>query len=369
MEGVPLLGVEPPSRPLAFVTRQAAREVSFRRRLLSSTNELRRFAARLTAAAVIVMATLYFTVASKSYEGNVKSARGTGNKSRMLFLETGHAFDVTGRFSCAIESAARHHPGWTVNVLAAVGTPNSTDVWLDGPFRQMLGRFPNVAFDSVQVADVIRGTPLGSWSLPDPLKDGPGVNEQLSNALRLALLYKRGGVYLDKDTVVMRPLHGFDACLSQTSLRKGDSVSNSFLFFEAGHSFVRDAMKRIASDHHPDVKSSLGPPLLHDALLERCGVASVAPLAEAGRRCRGVLVLPWHVLMPVAYTAWPSLFAAEGADANSSRWEACRHSHAMCLYGKLSARKKAEKDSPYWRAASEHCPRSLEISVDVAGRF
>ncbi|XP_075539704.1 lactosylceramide 4-alpha-galactosyltransferase-like [Dermacentor variabilis] len=366
MEGAPLLGVEPPSRPMAFVTRQAAREVSFRRRLLSSANELRRFAARLTAAAVIVMATLYFTVGSRSYARNVKGAR---HKSRVLFLETGHAFDVTGRFSCAIESAARHHPGWTVNVLAAIDTPNSTDVWLDGPFKRMLGRFPNVVFDSVQVADMVRGTPLESWSVLDFRKGGADVSEHLSNALRLALLYKRGGVYLDKDTVVMRPLHEFDSCLSQTSLRKGDSVSNSFLFFKAGHSFLRDAMERIASDHDPGVKSSLGPPLLHDALLERCGVASVAPLAEAGRRCRGVLVVPWHVLSLVPWTAWTVLFVAEAAETNSSWWEACRDSHAMCLHGKLSARKKAQKDSPYWRAASENCPRSLEISLDVNGRF
>ncbi|KAH7960521.1 hypothetical protein HPB49_020908 [Dermacentor silvarum] len=356
MEGTPLLGVEQPSRPLAFVTRQAAREVSFRRRLLSSANELRRFAASLQPAGV-------------AYPGNVRGARGTGNKSRVLFLETGYAFEVTGRFSCAIESAARHHPGWTVHVLAAIDTTNSSaDVWLDGPFKKMLGRLPNVVFGSVQVTDMLRGTPLESWSLPNPRRGG--VSEHLSNALRLALLYKRGGVYLSKDTVVMRPLHEFDCCLSQTSLRKGDSVSNSFLFFKAGHSFLRDAMERIASDHQPEVKSSLGPSLLHDVLLERCGVTSVAPLAEDGRRCRGVRVLPWPVLMPVPYTAWPLLFAPDvAADTNSSWWEACRYSHAMCFYGKLSARRKVEKGSPYWRAASKNCPRSLEISIDVDGRF
>ncbi|KAH6934532.1 hypothetical protein HPB50_024864 [Hyalomma asiaticum] len=365
MEGTPLLSVD---HPLTFVTRHTGREVSFRRRLLSSANELRRFAARLTAAAVIVMVTAYFTVGGRPYGGSFMGAGGSGRKSRILFLETGYALEVTGRFACAIESAARNHPGWTVNVLAAIDTANGTDTWLDGPFKRMLGRLPNVAFGNVQVVDLLRDTPLESWSMPDPRKVGNRFKEVLSNVLRLALLYKRGGIYLDKDTIVMRPLHGFRSCLSQTSLRKGDAVSNSFLFFKKDHPFLRDTMERIASDHHhDDIKSSLGPAVLHDALLERCGVASVAPLAEEGRPCRDVVVLPWHVLMPVPWTSWTTLF--EAVALNSSGWEICRESHAMCLYGKMSWQRKAERYSPYWRAAKEHCPGSLHMAVDLDGQF
>ncbi|XP_037514770.1 lactosylceramide 4-alpha-galactosyltransferase [Rhipicephalus sanguineus] len=302
------------------------------------------------------------------YPGDTGRVDETGRASRVFFLETGYPLEVTGRFSCAIESVAKHHPRWSVNVLAAMDAANGTDSWLDGPFKRMLGSLPNVAFGNVQVADVLRGTPLESWSVADHLKGGTKFNEVLSNVLRLALLYKRGGVYLDKDTIVMRPLYGFRSCLSQTALRKGDAVGNSFLFFKAGHPFLRDAMEHIASEHHQEkLKTSLGPSLLHYVLLERCGVDSVAPLATEGRPCRDVLVLPWHVLMPVPWTAWNMLFDA--ADTNSSWWEACRDSHAMCLYGKMSGRRRAERNSPYWRAAKDHCPRSLNMSADLDGRF
>ncbi|KAL1440654.1 hypothetical protein MTO96_009210 [Rhipicephalus appendiculatus] len=215
MEGTPLLSVD---HPLAFVTRQAGREVSFRRRFLASANELRRFAARLTAAGIIVVVTAYFAVGGGRYNRNTERVNRTDRQPRVLFLETGYPPEVTARFACAIESAAKHHPGWTVNVLAAVDAANDTDSWLDGPFKRMLGSLPNVAFGNVQVADVLRGTPLESWSVQYHRKGDARSKEAWSNVLRLALLYKRGGVYLDKDTVVMRPLHAFHSCLSQTAL-------------------------------------------------------------------------------------------------------------------------------------------------------
>ncbi|KAL1440655.1 hypothetical protein MTO96_009211 [Rhipicephalus appendiculatus] len=127
-------------------------------------------------------------------------------------------------------------------------------------------------------------------------------------------------------------------------------------------------MEHIASEHHEaDLKASLGSMLLHNVLLERCGVDSVAPLAAEGRPCRDVLVLPYNVLMPVPWTAWTMLFQV--ADTNSSWWEACRESHAMCLYAKMSGRRRAERNSPYWRAAREHCRRSLSISLELNERF
>ncbi|XP_075745440.1 uncharacterized protein LOC119175991 isoform X5 [Rhipicephalus microplus] len=297
MEGTPLLNVDqlPP-----LVRRQAGREVSFRRRWLASANELRRFATRLTAAAVIVVVTAYITIGGEGYKRGRGRVDRTDRERRFLFLETAYPPEVTGRFACAIESAAKHHPGWAVNVLAAVDAANGTDSWLDGPFKHMLAGLPNVAFGSVQ--------------------------------------------------------------------RKGDAVSNSFLFFKAGHPFLRDAMEHVASEHHPaNLKASIGSSLLHDVLLERCGVDSVASLAAEGRPCRDVLVLPWHTLMPVPWTAWNVLF--DVADTNSSWWEVCRDSHAMCLYGKMSGRRRAERNSPYWRAATEHCPRSLNMSLDLDERF
>ncbi|XP_075745438.1 lactosylceramide 4-alpha-galactosyltransferase isoform X3 [Rhipicephalus microplus] len=322
--------------------------------------------ARLTAAAVIVVVTAYITIGGEGYKRGRGRVDRTDRERRFLFLETAYPPEVTGRFACAIESAAKHHPGWAVNVLAAVDAANGTDSWLDGPFKHMLAGLPNVAFGSVQVADILRGTPLESWSAQR--KDNARFKEVLSNVLRLALLYKRGGVYLSKDTIVMRPLHAFHSCLSQTALRKGDAVSNSFLFFKAGHPFLRDAMEHVASEHHPaNLKASIGSSLLHDVLLERCGVDSVASLAAEGRPCRDVLVLPWHTLMPVPWTAWNVLF--DVADTNSSWWEVCRDSHAMCLYGKMSGRRRAERNSPYWRAATEHCPRSLNMSLDLDERF
>ncbi|XP_077507489.1 lactosylceramide 4-alpha-galactosyltransferase-like isoform X2 [Amblyomma americanum] len=370
MENTPLLSsIENASRPpVAFVP--PAPEKSIRRRVVSCTNDLRRFAGRLTAVVVVLAITAYLTFSSTSQTGSRESpARHARPVSpRIFFVHAGLEPKVSARFSCAVESAAAHHPHSTVHVLAATGNPLGGGVnssWPDGPFVRMLSSLPNVVFGSVQASEEFRDTPLESWYSSAAINRSVFYEKHLSGALRLAVLFKRGGVFLDEDTVTMKPLSEFRTCVSQKLLRKGDSVGNSFLFFEAGHAFLRDVMERAASDYDPARSSCMGPDLLRDVLLERCGVDSVAPLASSGRRCKEVLVLPAHVLMPVPWTAWKQLFDA----CRDSDWDTLRSSHAVCFYRGVSSGHAAAWHSAYWRAASDFCPRSLDLSLEQSGGF
>lgn len=380
MEDTPLLCVEHPSRTVAFVTRPATPERSIRRRVVSCTNELRRFAGRLTAVAVVLAVTAYLTFSGTPQKGKQapSAQRADPVSPRIFFVETEHALNVSARFSCAVESAAAHHPQWTVHVLAAAGEAPKAPAWaldapsggvnsswLDGPFARMLSSLPNVVLGSVQPSEEFRDTPLESWYASSSVNRSVFYEEHLSGALRLALLYKRGGVFLAEDIVVMKPLSEFRACISQKELRKGDSVGNSFLFFDAGHPFLRDVMERAASDYDPVRISSMGPELLREVILERCGVDSVEPLARSGRRCKGVLVLPARILMPVPWTAWTRLFTR----CREREWDTLRTSHAVCFYRGVSAGQQAAWHSAYWRAASDYCPRSLDLSLELSGGF
>nr|XP_050036152.2 uncharacterized protein LOC126533010 [Dermacentor andersoni] len=80
----------------------------------------------------------------------------TAGFSRIFFLETGGPGSLTARISCAVESAARVHPHWTVYILAAAsGYASQRNVTFAGPFAQVLRSIPNVVVDVVRVSAAV----------------------------------------------------------------------------------------------------------------------------------------------------------------------------------------------------------------------
>ncbi|XP_075556856.1 lactosylceramide 4-alpha-galactosyltransferase-like [Dermacentor variabilis] len=141
----------------------------------------------------------------------------TAGFSRIFFLETGGSGSLTARISCAVESAARVHPRWTVYLLAAAsGYASRRNVTFAGPFAQVLRSIPNVVVDVVRPNEVFEGTPLESWYESGILSKSAYPVEHLADALRLAVLYKQGGVYLDIDVIVMRSLDSLPPCVCQS---------------------------------------------------------------------------------------------------------------------------------------------------------
>ena len=90
-----------------------------------------------------------------------------------------------------------------------------------------------------------------------------------SVALRVALIWKYGGLYLDLDVTVLHPLH----CLQNTVGLVDyipDWVENGVMTFEPGHKFVWFLMKYIVFTFKPEVYISLGPTTLTDAIKYFC---------------------------------------------------------------------------------------------------
>ncbi|EEC18888.1 lactosylceramide 4-alpha-galactosyltransferase, putative, partial [Ixodes scapularis] len=55
-------------------------------------------------------------------------------------------------------------------------------------------------------SEVLEGTPLSSWNFSGAMRSSRYRVVHLADVLRLAVVYKYGGVYLDLDTVVLRSL-------------------------------------------------------------------------------------------------------------------------------------------------------------------
>ncbi|TKY65867.1 Galactosyltransferase protein [Spatholobus suberectus] len=106
---------------------------------------------------------------------------------------------------------------------------------LDGGFR-VQAVTPDLSF-------LFKGTPAKAWlnELRKGKKDPGEVSlfQNLSNLMRLAVLYKYGGVYLDTDFVVLKPLTGLRNSIGAQSMDLGNKqwtrLNNAVLIFDMNH--------------------------------------------------------------------------------------------------------------------------------------
>ncbi|XP_075556408.1 lactosylceramide 4-alpha-galactosyltransferase-like isoform X2 [Dermacentor variabilis] len=299
----------------------------------------------------------------------VSAPRKRSGFSRIFFLETGGHGLITARMACAVESAARLHPSWTVYLLSvAYGEEASKgNATFAGPFARMLRTIPNVVMSAIRPKEVLQGTPLESWYESGILSKSAYPVEHLADALRLAVLYKQGGVYLDIDVIVMRSLDSLSSCVFQAPVNNGDMVANSFLAFHRGDPFLLYLMQLARQVYRPRAWSSIGPLLLRRATLARCGAERVTALL--GRQCggdAGFTVMPHWMFLAVSANDWQVFFTA---NASRQAWLMSDRSYAMHVYNKFSSKVHAVPGCAYREAAEVFCHGSLQLSLDINGIF
>lgn len=299
---------------------------------------------------------------------SVSSQEQPNGLSRIVFLETGHRKTLSARLACAVESAARLHPSWTVHLLSVADTLTFKRN-AGSHFARALRTFPNVVMDEIKPQEVFRGTPLESWYKSGALNQSAHPIEHLADALRLAEIFNRGGIYLDFDVVVMRSLAALPlSFVSQSPSKYGDMVSNGFLGFRAGDPFLLALMKRASRAYKPSEWASIGPELLRLEALSRCGGQDIN--AVVGRRCNdgiaALTVLPHRFFLPVPYNEWTIFF---NSNASLEAWSRCDESYVMHVFNKMSSLTPAPPGCAYRQAAEIYCPESLRQSLALVRSF
>lgn len=100
---------------------------------------------------------------------------------------------------------------------------------------------------------LFKGTPAEAWL--NELKKGkkdPGqisLFQNLSNLIRLAVLYKYGGVYLDIDVVVLKPLSLLRNFIGAQCMDAGNKhwtrLNNAVLIFDMNHPLLPDSLMNL----------------------------------------------------------------------------------------------------------------------------
>ena len=120
----------------------------------------------------------------------------------IFLLETSGKSDITLREWCAVESAARAHPHFTVLFLMA-----SPKIKRSRLVDSILA-LNNTRLARLRFRELLRGTVLEEWYESRVVLRSWWQASHMSDALRFTLLAKFGGIYLDTDVIVRRSMAG-----------------------------------------------------------------------------------------------------------------------------------------------------------------
>ena len=222
-----------------------------------------------------------------------------------------------------IDSIFFHHPTARVHVY-------SDELARDpSPFEVFTAAGFSIEAVPCDYERIFEGTPILPWIRIPAHREKANF---ISDALRLALVWRGGGVYLDFDAIVLRPVDGLRNVLAR-ELKHG-MVNGAILPFDRGHPLLRLLMTLFPRRVHLDGYTSGGPALqshgmnLYRALLPSKSTHEDVPPPGRGmvEEEEGML----HVYQP------PAFFANAWMDADNSLYWLPEHFPAA-LYEQTKA--------------------------------
>uniref|UniRef100_A0ACD5USS2 Uncharacterized protein n=1 Tax=Avena sativa TaxID=4498 RepID=A0ACD5USS2_AVESA len=333
----PSLLVPPPRLKTSSDKKKAStkRNKSLIKLLVKQTSRTRRFAAR----------------AAKLFEPP-SPQRPCADRFFMTWLSPLEQFGR--REPLVVETLFRWHPDACLLIASdTMDSAGGTD-----RLRPFLERGFRVAAASPDMAYLLGGTPAQGWlGTVRRGEVGPGsipLGQNLSNLLRLALLYKYGGVYLDADVVVLRPLSGLRNAIGAQAVdaATGDWIrlNNAVMVFDRGHPILRDFIAEFAATFDGSKWGHNGPYL----------VSRVAARVRHRMPELGVTVLPPRAFYPVDWTKIGGLFVAP-KDGKEERWVKAKmdnikgQSFGIHLWNRESRSLEMEEGSVIGRLISDGC--------------
>ena len=154
----------------------------------------------------------------------------------------------------------------------------------------------------VDVASCLANTPLQHWLESQELASATYRQQNIANALRLAAIYKNGGVYLDLDIIPLRKqIFSADSAISmQCTIEEcGEDfwLNNAYLNFPPKHPFMGQLMNTFALEFNGNLWGFNGPRLVSSLYIRLMCADPIAPRSE----CEGVGLLPIEKLAPLRW--------------------------------------------------------------------
>ena len=180
---------------------------------------------------------------------------------KIYFTLTNDSDRVSRMARCSILSACLMNPDMIIVLISQIKVdPNVT------------GYCTNVVSEVASFDDILIDTPLYDWYHNVARKDDKNFKADLSDALRTAIMWKRGGAYFDADVISVKPLLTGQHAVPINSLgkqlagmdKKGrvPYVNGAVMVFEAKNPYIEEVMNSFTLSYRHDKFGTVGPDLL-----------------------------------------------------------------------------------------------------------
>lgn len=283
------------------------------------------------------------------------------NKSRNVyyFIETSKTGLFKPRQICAVESTAKIHPNSDVYFLV-VQPPGDINLDLNYALQLALRHYKNIQVLSLELTSLFNNSPLQEWYASGVLNKSSYPLHHTSDVIRIFIIWKFGGTYLDLDFVVKSSLNNLKNFLCP---QPGD-MANGALGFEINHKLTSLFVKEIATSFDPYSWVHNGPHLLLRVLNRYCGSANQQNKTIAEQPCGNYTILLTTTFYVINYPSWELFF-----DENCSLdvLKRTNISLAVHMWNKMSENAKIfiGSQQAYGLLAKEYCPRTYWSCDDV----
>ncbi|KAG8544001.1 hypothetical protein GDO81_023270 [Engystomops pustulosus] len=278
--------------------------------------------------------------------GGAHGAHGGG----IFFLETSDRTTPTFQAMCAVESAARANPTTKITIMMNGLTGNKPSR-LRNFGISFLSCFSTVEFVPLDFKILFADTPLSAWYSEVERRWELVDYPTLSDACRLAILWKWGGVYLDTDFIIFKNLVNITNSMGLQSLY---IINGAFLTFQPRHKFIEVCMRDFVNSYNYWLFGHQGPQLLTRVYKRWCRIRRL----RDQHSCRGVNVLPKEAFYPIDWQDWRKYFEVMEQKEMETL---LRNSYGVHLWNKKSQGHRLQEGSFLEHLQMKYCPTTNSL--------
>ena len=273
-------------------------------------------------------------------ESRVEKFMQKSNCSLNFFLAwTTSAKKFSLRYRRTIESTLKFHPDACLIIYSPTLTLDYFQMFWDLGYNIIVER-PDVPY-------LIKGTPAEAWYAGiEKWKEGQYFFSHITEIIRLATLWKYGGVYLDTDVVVMQELYNLkNAVGTELSDERGEAkvLNGAVLAFEKGSKFILEAMVEFNTTYRIDSWGWNGPQLV-------TRVASRFPQGP------DLQILPTIGFYPIHWAKVRKYFTDEDPADQHAVWERMkRETYLFHYWNKITVKLKPSSGSLMYKVLNNFC--------------
>ncbi|XP_032887546.1 lactosylceramide 4-alpha-galactosyltransferase-like [Amblyraja radiata] len=276
----------------------------------------------------------------------------------IMFVETSDTLIPSELTMCAIESAALVNSRKQVYYFIKEFSGNISALE-QTKFKglHLLSSIHNITLLPLDLDDLFYGTPLFDWYKKiDPEHEEYWIHV-LSDACRIALLWKYGGIYLDTDIISLKPLDFINFICEQSY----NYANGAALGFSRNHPFTKESMFEYVEKYIGGKWGQQGPDLITRMLKKWCETQEINDFLN--KTCKGVTFYPKDWFYPIPYSNWQSYFENGRWEENNSVEDQFSETRGVHIWNFLSNRNtRYIKDTQSYMEYffKNYCPRTYE---------